>query len=190
MNSQINIRQNNERAKIDNENKVVKFYYVTWNFKNEYGEIFLPGSSLKTIAEKKDRIKYFKNHEREHTPGVVLNLGEDNIGAWAECKLIGTRNGQDTWIEYVEGQITEHSFGFRYVKDGMKYDENQDAIIITSFELGEVSCLNGWGADKNTKVIQLNDGESVERQLFVESLKEKKTINYQNIIEKLTFTNQ
>jgi HK97 family phage prohead protease len=180
----INIRTNNERAKIDNEKKLVKFYYVTWNKKNDYGEIFLRGASLKTIQSDKTRIKFFKNHDREKAPGVVLELGEDEIGAWASCKLIDTIVGRDTFVEYSEQQITEHSFGFRYVKNGVKYDENADTLFVTDFELREVSCLNGWGADSNTKVIQLNSGESVERSKFIESLKiEKSKINYNSILE-------
>jgi HK97 family phage prohead protease len=178
----LNIRSCNIRAEINNEDKKVKFYYLTYNFRNDYGEIFLPGSSARTQKEDGDRVKYFKNHDRTLAPGIVLKLGEDLTGAYAEAKIIDTTLGRDTWVEYIEGQITEHSFGFRYT-NGMSYDKETDTIILSDYMLKEVSALNGWGADKNTSVIQLNSGQSIERIEFIKQIKgEQNNINLGNII--------
>lgn len=180
---------NLRKAEFDKEKKEVKFYFVTYGKKNEYGEIFLKGSLTNAINQKNiSEIKHFKNHCIKTPPGVVRELGEDDYGAWARCELLNTKNGEETYEEYLAGQITQHSFGFYYKENGYNYNKDNDAIMITNYELKEVSSLNSWGADGDTKVINLN-GQSYDRSEFINSLKkgESNKLNIDQILNSIKF---
>ena len=163
----------------------VAFYIVTWNNKNRHGEVFLKGSGARSISFfKKGRTKHFKNHD-PYPPGVVVDMYEDDKGMVVVSELIATRAGLDTKVEYLSGQITEHSAGFIYVKDGAIYDEQADTIFIKDFELHEASTLNGWGSDSNTSVLNMNSAEIIteRRQILEEyNLIQKKGIDYKYLI--------
>lgn len=163
----------------------VAFYIVTWNNKNRHGEVFLKGSGRRSIQFFKDgRSKHFKNHNTE-PPGVVVDMYEDDKGLVVVSELIANRAGLDTKVEYLSGQITEHSAGFIYVNDGAIYDEQADTIFIKDFELHEASSLNGWGSDSNTSVLNMNSAEIIteRRQILEEyNLIQKKGIDYKYLI--------
>ena len=186
----LNIRAaclNERKADFDKEKKMVTFYFVTYGKKNEYGEIFLKGSLTNAMLNKNiSEIKHFKNHCLKNPPGVVRSISEDDYGAFATCELLKTEAGEETYEEYLAEQITQHSFGFMYRDGGFNYNKETDAIIITNYELKEVSSLNSWGADPNTKTINLN-GQEFDRTEFINSIKngESKQINIDNILNSI-----
>lgn len=139
---------------------VVTFYFSAFGNKDSDGDVTLPGAFKKTISENKARIRHFKNHRSDQTPGVIQEIGEDSFGAWARSQLIlGTQLGRDTYEEYKAGAIKEHSFGYEYVKwnDEQDPDTRQRTRTVTEYKLWEVSSLNSWGANPMTYVIDVKN---------------------------------
>jgi len=131
----------------------VAFYFSAYNFKDSDGDIILPGAFKKTFAENKSRIKHLYNHDRTLSPGVIIELGDDEKGAYAVSQLYKSPHvlGTNVQIEYESGGITEHSMGFRTIKE--QYDKASGANMISEIKLWEVSSLTCWGANEKTPTI-------------------------------------
>ena len=135
------------------EKGTVTFYYNAFNNEDSDGEISLPGSHSKSQSENKARIKHFKNHNKYMTPGVIKEMGEDSVGAWARSQLIlDSTLGKDTYAEYKAGAITEHSFGFDVLNEGRS---QKGVRLLKEFKIWEVSSLNAWGANEMTPVTDI-----------------------------------
>ena len=138
---------------VDSVKGIVKAYYsVNGNIDSD-GDIIEPGAGAKTIRERgpegSKRIKHFKWHDLRYAPGVLQELGEDEFGGFFVSKLLSTTLGKDTLIEYQEGAITEHSFGFETIKE----DKDESGVNhIKEYKLWEVSSLIAWGANSLTRV--------------------------------------
>ena len=139
----------------------VRFYFNAFEIEDSDGDITEKGSFKKSMQENRARIKHFKNHNINLVPGVIKELGEDTIGAWAGSQLIlKTQLGSDTYEEYKAGAITEHSFGF----DVVKRDE-EDKKRLVEMKLHEVSSLTHWGANQFTPVIDVKDEKQLLKEL-------------------------
>lgn len=147
-------KSNDTKVKdVDATKGIVKAYYTVFGNIDSDKDIVESGASAKTIQERgpkgNDRIKHFKWHNNQSVPGKIQELGEDEFGGWFVSKLSNTTLGKDTLIEYEEGIITEHSFGFEIIKE----DTDEAGINhIREFKLWEVSSLTAWGANPLTRV--------------------------------------
>lgn len=150
---------NFELKDFDQSKGIVTFYFSVFGNKDSDGDIIEQGAFKKTIKENKARIKHFKNHDPHQTPGKVLEIQEDEKGAFAVSQLAKTTLGKDTLIEYEEGIITEHSMGFNVIKE--KYDESEMANKIKEIRLWEVSSLNAWGANSKTNTVGVKSANEV-----------------------------
>ena len=143
---------------VDTEKGTIKAYYSVIGNIDSDRDITEPGAGLKTIQERgpkgSNRIKHFKWHDRRFVPGVPQELGEDEFGAWFVSKLSKSTLGKDTLIEYDEGIITEHSFGFEIIKDSV---DESGIRHIKEYRLWEVSSLTAWGANPLTRTEWVKD---------------------------------
>lgn len=140
---------------------VVTFYFNSFNIEDSDKDISHPGSFKKTMNENIKRIRHFKNHTLTAVPGVIKEMGEDTFGAWARSQLIlGTKEGDETYLQYKAGAITEHSFGYDVIDR-----DKQDKRVIKEYRLWEVSSLTGWGANEVTPVIDVKSDESMLKEL-------------------------
>ena len=150
---------------LDEKGGLVTFYFNAFDNVDSDNDMTRKGAFAKTINDDRNRIKHFKNHNIYQSPGVIKELGEDQVGAWARSQLIlGTQLGKETYEEYKAGAITEHSFGYDVVKslkNPLGYRE------LTELKVWEVSSLNAWGANQNTPVIDVKDEKSLFLQLDV-----------------------
>jgi len=119
-----------------NKRTVTGFFNTYLYFDSDY-DVMMPGSLKKSIDEhgptskSKYKIKHLKNHAFDKAPGVIEKLEEKTVtldgkevsGEYFESKMIGTTVGTDTLIEYQEGQIDQHSIGFRYIWDKIQLIE-------------------------------------------------------------------
>lgn len=147
---------------IDLKTGQVAFYFSAYNVKDSDGDIILPGAFKKTFKENKSRIKHLYNHDRTQSPGVITELGDDEKGAFAVSQLYKAPHtvGTNVHIEYESGGITEHSMGFRVIRETM--DRAAEANIIKEISLWEVSSLTAWGANQFTPVIGVKDVKELE----------------------------
>lgn len=154
-----NYKSNEAKVKdVDSVKGIIKAYFSVFGNIDSDKDIIEPGAAAKTIQERgpegSDRIKHFKWHNSQHAPGKLLKLGEDETGAWFISKLSKSTLGKDTLIEYEEGIITEHSFGFETIKE----DRDEAGINhIREFKLWEVSSLTAWGANSLTRTEWVKD---------------------------------
>lgn len=142
------------------EKGYVRFYFNSFGVVDSDGDMTKAGAFAKTINDNKGRIKHFKNHNIYQSPGVIKELGEDAVGAWAGSQLImGTQLGRETYEEYKAGAITEHSFGYDVIKSAKNPAGHNDLLEL---KVWEVSSLNAWGANSQTPMIDLKN----EKELF------------------------
>lgn len=148
---------------IDEKQGIVTGYFAHFNSKDSDGDIIKPGAFLKTIQENgpasaKPRIKHLLNHDVSKPLGKLTDLKEDTTGLYYESQ-VGTHSlGQD-FIKMIEsGLISEHSIGFKTIKE----DSQKDANYMTELKLWEGSSLSGWGANMNTPLTGLKSIEKAD----------------------------
>ncbi|MCH7724419.1 MAG: HK97 family phage prohead protease [Bacteroidetes bacterium] len=152
-------KSNDTKVKdVDTKKGLVKAFYTVFGNIDSDKDIVEPGASAKTIRERgpegSDRIKHFKWHDVREVPGRLQELGEDEFGGWFVSKMSNSTLGKDTLIQYQEGIISEHSFGFEIIKE----DEDESGINhIREFKLWEVSSLTAWGANSLTRTDYVKD---------------------------------
>lgn len=146
---------NNEASFKDADMKqgIVTGYFASFGNKDLDGDVILKGAFARTINatgpdSAQPRIKHLQNHDSSKPLGKLTVLKEDEIGLYYESK-IGTHGlGQD-FIKMVEsGLITEHSIGFKTIKQ----DKKSDANYMSELQLWEGSSLTAWGANHKTPV--------------------------------------
>ena len=150
---------------MDTEKREVAFYFNKFDTPDSDNDIFVMGSSTKTVRENFDRIKHLYNHY--NTIGKPIKVEEDNFGAFMVSKIGRDRESNDVLLKYEDGLITEHSFGFR----GVKYDKNEKGgFTYSEYELWEASSLDKWGAQSQTPVISVKSMDKSNMQEWVKRL--------------------
>jgi HK97 family phage prohead protease len=143
---------------VDTEKRKVKAYFSIFDNVDLDGDIVRPSAFSKTFKERgpggADLIAHMKNHYSAQTPGRILELGTDEKGAWFVSQLSKTTLGNDTLIEYQEGIIKQHSFGFDIIQ--WKKNEDLKAYELIELKLYEVSSLNFLGANPETSVLSIS----------------------------------
>jgi HK97 family phage prohead protease len=126
-------------------------------------DMIMPGSFLKTIDEwgpnGRKRIKHFLDHDNTKSVGVFTVLKEDDYGLYYESKAGDWNLGAD-FLKMVEaGAITEHSIGFKTIKQ----EKAEGHTKIQEIKLYEGSSLQGWGANEFTPIVGVKSAEAIEK---------------------------
>lgn len=150
---------------VDSAKGIVSFYFSAFGNKDSDGDIMEKGAFKKSFSENLPRIKHFKNHDPHLAVGRILELGEDEKGAFAISQLAVhkgefTTLAKDTLIEYQSGLITEHSHGFQTIREA--FNKEKDANIISEVKLWEVSSLTAWGANSLTPTTGIKSLEDID----------------------------
>ena len=130
---------------------IVTGYFASFGNKDADGDIIIAGAFAKTIAENgpsstKPRIKHLLNHDVTKPLGKLLLLQEDAKGLYYESQ-IGTHTLGKDFIKMVEsGLVTEHSIGFKTIKEDTKTEAN----YMSELKLWEGSSLTAWGSNGET----------------------------------------
>jgi len=165
----MNIKSFDLRVKdIDTSARIVQGYFASFGYKDSDGDIIEKGAFAKTIMENgiqgKNRIKHLYNHW--DTVGVLQELKEDDFGLFFSSK-IGTHTlGNDVLAMYNDGIITEHSIGFKTIKEDK--DHSTETNIIKELMLWEGSSLDKWGANERTPVLKSKEEAKVWLQKNIE----------------------
>ena len=126
---------------IDEASGIIKGYANVYNVKDSDGDISLPGSFSKTVAERAKKIKIFKNHSPQLV-GVPLELDiADPYGLGLTAKmLMDTDAGRDTFHEvkflHENGFESGMSIGGWVIK---RNAENKAEVV--EYRLKEISVL-------------------------------------------------
>lgn len=139
---------------VDTAKGIVQFYAGTYE-KDDGNDIILKSAYTKTLSENMARIKHFKNHDKNLTPGVPQSIECDTKGLLVTSLLMPSTLGKDTLIEYEYKAITEHSQGYKPVAGKI---ETKDGVrILKEVELWEVTSLNAWGMNSDTPTVSLKN---------------------------------
>lgn len=147
---------------------IVTGYFSSFGNKDSDGDIITKGAFTKTIAENgpqsaRPRIKHLINHDPSKPLGKLLTLTEDAKGLYYESQ-IGTHALGVDFIKMVDsGLISEHSIGFKTIKEEQKGDAN----YMIELRLFEGSSLTAWGANEMTPLTGMKglDVEQMNRRL-------------------------
>lgn len=147
------------------KDRTVSGYFSTFDILDSDGDIGRKGMFKKTVEQlgpksSHPRIKHLIDHDISQVPGVIRELGEDNIGL-AYVSAIGTHDLGVDFLKMAEsGIITEHSYGYRTVRQQKTAAGNE----LLEVKLWEGSSMKSWGANAYTPITGIK-GETKEALL-------------------------
>ena len=183
---------------INNESRVVKGYLASFNTKDEASDILLPGCFAKSIQEhgpessSPQKIIHCWQHDHTSPLGKYLVLREDDKGLYFEAEFDPIPKANEVLAQYASGTLNQHSIGFWYVWDKVRYDEERDAFLVGELKLIEGSTVT-FGCNENTPFMgfgknitneQTFDLLSVEVSTALKGLDYNKQIEMRKIISK------
>jgi len=149
---------------IDEKNRIVKGYGSAFDVIDSDMDVIRRGAFAKSLQERganssgNRKIAHLRNHDWEHQIGKFLEMEEDEFGLRFVAQLGRSTKGQDALLDYQDGILREHSIGFNYVTDKIKFVEDttyspEGHYEISEVKLWEVSGVT-FGANEFTPVIE------------------------------------
>lgn len=151
-------------ADVDEVKGIVTGYFSSFDVVDSDGDVITKGAFSKTIKEMgptgSNRIKHLINHDINQMPAKVLELHEDATGLTFVSKAGTHTLGQD-WLKMcMEGLYTEHSIGFKVVRNQKGEFHGERVNYITEIKLFEGSTVT-WGANQFTPITGVKSLEDV-----------------------------
>ena len=148
---------------VDTKEGIVTGYFSAFGNVDSDGDIMMPGAFKRSIQdwgpEGKNRVKHLMNHDPSQPLGKMLELKEDDYGLYYRSKIGSHQLGKD-FVKMVEsGLITEHSIGFKTLREQKSGDANQ----IHEVMLFEGSSLTAWGANEATPILGMKNYNNLEK---------------------------
>jgi HK97 family phage prohead protease len=164
--------QSLEVKDLDEGSRKVSMYLSAFDVLDSDNDIIRPGAFKKSIQERgvnsssNRKIAFLRYHNWEKPIGKFLELREDMKGLYAVAQLSTSTDGMDALADYQEGVIREHSIGFRYIKDKIRYVEDDKLESGGFYEINEVALFEGsavtFGANEFTNVVDVAKSEGLE----------------------------
>lgn len=140
-------------------------------FGNEdaHQDISIKGSFKKTISERFDRLKWYRNHNQNELLGVPMEASETDQYLVVKGKLnLNKAISKDIYEDYKmyaeNGKSLEHSVGVIAVKR-----DSTDKRKVLEYKWFEYSTLTNWGANPNTPMLYIKSDTSILEQVeFIE----------------------
>lgn len=156
----------------DEGSRKVKGYFASFNTLDSDNDVIRKGAFAKSISERgvdstgNRKIAHLRNHDWNWQIGKLDELYEDENGLAFVSTLGRSTKGNDAFLDYQDGILREHSIGFNYISDKMKYVENSDLSEQGHWEITEVKLWEGsavtFGANSLTPVIDVAKGATKE----------------------------
>ena len=163
---------------IDLAKREVAVYLSVFDVIDSDQDMIVKGAFERSIRERgfasdsNRKIAFLRHHDWQQQIGKFTRMEEDTKGLFAVGQLGTSTKGEDALRDYDEGIINEHSIGFSYVSDGIKWveDLNNTAggyFVITELKLYEGSAVT-FGANEYTNVVDVV--KSGSKKDFIESI--------------------
>jgi HK97 family phage prohead protease len=155
---------------MDDSTGFLKGYANIYNEKDLVGDISNPTSFVKTVSERKPKIKIYKNHDNNILVGVPAELNpHDPVGLWLGAKmLMDTKNGSDTYHE--SKFLVENGFESGFSIGGFVIKRNPKLRAeVLEYKLDEVSVLTKEQASPGSMVQivkSIQDQEELTQEAF------------------------
>lgn len=137
-------------------------------------DVITRGAFTKSIQERgpesqsNRKIKFLRYHDFEQEIGIIRAIEETPEYLVVSADLGRSTKGNDAFLDYQDGIITEHSIGFLLV-DGRTNLRPDGIREITEVNLFEASAVT-FGANSETPVFSISKGNSEE---YLEKLNKK-----------------
>lgn len=160
---------------IDEPNRIVKGYIASFGTLDSDNDVIRKGAFKKSIQERgplsegNRKIAHLRNHDWEQQIGLFTELVENNSGLRFVSKMGRSSKGTDALLDYQDGILREHSIGFNYIGDKMKFVEADKSSFDETnghWEISEVKLWEGsgvtFGANEFTPTTEANKGNAVD----------------------------
>lgn len=164
--------QNSSIKDLSLDKKEVAVYLAHFDNIDSDNDVIVKGAFKKSLQERgvnstsNRKIAFLRYHDWEKPIGKFTKLEEDDFGLFAVAKLSDTTLGKDALIDYEEGIIREHSIGFRYIQDKLKWIEDSSKEAGGYWLVSEVALWEGsavtFGANEMTPVLAV--GKSANKK--------------------------
>jgi HK97 family phage prohead protease len=118
------------------------------------------------------KIAFLRYHDWQHQIGKFLKIEEDDFGLFAVAQCGNSTKGEDAWQDYQDEIIREHSIGFQYIGDKIKWVEDATMTSGGYYLITEVKLFEGsavlFGANEKTPV--MNVMKSEERMSYANKI--------------------
>ena len=159
---------------IDTAGRRVKIMLSRFDNVDSDGDIIANGAFAKSIQERGSesksnrKIKFLRYHDFEHQIGIFKKLEETPEGLIAYGELSRSTKGNDAFLDYQDGVITEHSIGFQEIPDKIRVKPNGDRLL-KEVILWEGSAVT-FGANSETPLFTVSKGNGAD---YLEKLNKK-----------------
>lgn len=153
---------------IDLGKRQVAMYLSHFDNIDSDNDLITKGAFKKSLQERgvdspsNRKIAFLRYHDWTKPIGKFLKLEEDETGLFAVGELGSSSIGNDALLDYQEGIIKEHSIGFRYISDKIKWIEDNTKEEGGYYLISEVALWEGsavtFGANELTPVLQVAKG--------------------------------
>jgi HK97 family phage prohead protease len=158
---------------LDMGSRQVAMYLSDFDSLDSDNDIIRRGAFKKSIMERgplsssNRKIAFLRHHNWEMPIGKFIELGEDEKGLYAVAKLSSSTDGMDAMADYEEEIIREHSIGFKYMKDKIRFVEDETMDMGGYYEVNEVQLFEGsavtFGANEYTNVVEVAKAEGRDK---------------------------
>jgi len=175
---------------MDSEKRQVAVYLSKFDSMDSDSDIIRKGAFSKSLSERgvsstsNRKIAFLRHHDWQQPIGKWLTLQEDDYGLFGVAQMGNSTIAKDAWEDYKMGIIREHSIGFQYVQDKIKFMEDTSMLGGGFYDITEVKLFEGsavtFGANEFTQVVEVKSAED-KRTKLIETSK-----HIENVIKSLT----
>jgi len=161
---------------MDSEKRQVAVYLSKFDSIDSDGDIIRRGAFSKSLQERgvnsmsNRKIAFLRHHDWQQPIGKWLSLQEDEYGLFGVAQMGNSTIANDAWEDYKMGIIREHSIGFQYIVDKIKYIEDASIPQGGYFEVREVNLFEGsavtFGANEFTQVVEVKSAEDKAKRML------------------------
>lgn len=149
---------------IDEKEGIISGYFASFDTIDSDNDVIRKGAFKKSIQERgpksegNRRIAHLRNHDWDRQIGKIIELDEDEYGLKFTSKMGRSTEGKDALLDYQDGILREHSIGFNYIGDKIKFVEDSELREDGHFDITEVKLWEGsgvtFGSNSLTPVIE------------------------------------
>jgi len=157
---------------IDTSSRQVAFYLSKFDTIDSDNDLIARGAFTKSLQERgvnstgNRKIAYLRFHDWNMPIGKFVELKEDDYGLFGVGQLSNSTDGSNALIDYEEQIIREHSIGFKYMQDKIRWIEDSSLELGGFYNVSEVQLFEGsavtFGANEFTNVVDVAKSEGKE----------------------------
>ena len=187
VNSAYKIKSHSLQVKdVDASSRKVAMYLAHFNNIDSDNDMIVKGAFTKSLQERgvdsnsNRKIAFLRHHDWKWQIGKFIELKEDENGLYAVGELGTSTLGNDALCDYQDGIIKEHSIGFRYIKDKLKWIDDESMPSKGYYQVNEVALWEGsavtFGANEMTPVLEVGKSLESKGEIITSITNEMETI--------------